>query len=256
MQRRSIRGRIRSGETLLVPLVQTPWPAVCEVLAAAGMDAICVEAEHSPLSPADIQNLILATEAAGLPALVRVRENDAPSIQFALDGGACGVIVPRVHSAADARRAVASARYPPEGERGAGPGRAAIYGLDRVAATEFARAETFVAVQIESRAAVDDLDAILAVPGVDMAFIGPNDLAYSYGEDSYETAAMQAVIDDVIARSRAAGVGCGILAVTPAAIHRSRDAGCGLLLVATDLLLLARGARDLLAEVAAIGRQR
>jgi len=242
-----LRQRLRAGETLLAAFVQTPTIAVCEVLAAVGLDVLIAEAEHAPLAARDVATIVAGAALAGRPALVRVSGNDATAIQQALDAGAEGVIVPRVESATEAAEAVALARYPPEGRRGNGPGRAALYGLEGPRNLGTARQRTLVAVQVESAAAVDRLDEILAVPGLDLAFVGPNDLALSLG--SPPAGEVEAIIDDVLARALRAGLATGILAAAAPAIARYRAAGTGLIAVGTDLTLLARGARALLAEV-------
>ena len=180
--RRWISGRLRGGEFLLGCFVATPQLSTCEVLGACGFDVLVADAEHAPLGPADVRTIVAGADLAGLPALVRLSDDSAASIQYALDAGAAGVIVPRVNTAAQAAAVVSAASYPPSGTRGAGPGRASLYGLDRAAATAEALAETLIAVQIESASAVENLDEILAVEGVSMVFVGPNDLSHSLGQ--------------------------------------------------------------------------
>ena len=241
--RRWIAERLRRGETLVGSFVSNPQLATCEVLAASGFDVLVADAEHFPLAPADVQLIIAGADLAGIPALVRLSDDSATSIQYALDAGAAGVIVPRVHTAEQAAAAVASASYPPKGIRGAGPGRASLYGLDRVVAMQEALEQTVVAVQIESAEAVENLDAILAVDHLDMVFVGPNDLSHSLGRPGDDE--LRSVIDDVLVRAQAAGVLSGILAPTPELVDRYRRAGVSLILTGSDLSLLAAGARSL-----------
>jgi 4-hydroxy-2-oxoheptanedioate aldolase len=236
------------GESLVGAFVSTPTLATSELLAACGFDVLVADAEHSPLSPADAQTIIAGADLGGLPALVRLSDDSATSIQYALDAGAAGVIVPRVHTAAQTAAVIAAATYPPAGARGAGPGRASLYGLDRVASMEEARAETLIAVQIESAEAVANLDAILAVERLGMVFVGPNDLSHSLGRPPEEE--LRRIIDDVLVRAHAAGVHTGILAPTPELVDRYRRAGVSLLLTGSDLAMLAAGARALIAALA------
>jgi 4-hydroxy-2-oxoheptanedioate aldolase len=217
------------------------------VLAASGFDVLVADVEHAPLSPADVLTIVAGADLGGLPALVRLSDDSATSIQYALDAGAAGVIVPRVHTAAQTAAIVAAASYPPIGTRGAGPGRAALYGLDRAAAMAEALEQTLIAVQVESAAAVANLDEILAVEHLDMVFVGPNDLSHSLGRPAEDE--LRRVIDDVIARAHAAGVRTGILAATPELVDRYRRAGVSLILTGTDLVLLAAGARALIAAL-------
>ncbi|MDX6525702.1 MAG: 4-hydroxy-2-oxoheptanedioate aldolase [Gaiellales bacterium] len=246
--RRWIGERVARGESLVGTFVSTPSLATSEVLAACGFDVLVADAEHSPLSSADVQTIIAGADLGGVPALVRLSDDSATSIQYALDAGAAGVIVPRVHTAAQTAAVVAAATYPPRGVRGAGGGRASLYGLDRPVSMEEALAETLIAVQIESAEAVANLDAILAVEHLSMVFVGPNDLWHSLGRPPEEE--LRRVIDDVLVRAHAAGVRTGILASTPELVDRYRRAGVSLLLTGTDVALLADGARALIAALA------
>jgi 4-hydroxy-2-oxoheptanedioate aldolase len=249
--RRWIGDRLAAGESLIGCFVSRPEIALCEVLATSGFDVLVADVEHAPLAPPDVQTIITGADVAGVPALVRLSDDSATSIQYALDGGAAGVIVPRVHTGAQTAAIVAAASYPPKGVRGAGPGRASLYGLDRAAAMQEALEQTLVAVQIESAEAVANLDEILAVDQLGMVFVGPNDLGLSLGRPAEDE--LMRVIDDVLARAHRAGVRTGILAPTPELVDRYRRAGVSLLLTGTDLTLLAAGARALLGAIPPVG---
>jgi 4-hydroxy-2-oxoheptanedioate aldolase len=221
--------------------VATPSLATCEVLGACGFDVLVADAEHAPLGPAEVRTIIAGANLAGLPALVRLADDQVASIQWALDAGAAGVIVPRVEGGAQTEAIVAASRYPPLGRRGAGPGRAALYGLERERSLDEARAHTLIAVQVESAGAVERLDEILAVDGLGMVFVGPNDLSHSLGRPPEEE--LRATIDDVLARAHAKGLRTGILTPTPDHVARYTAAGVSLMVTSTDLALLAAGAR-------------
>ena len=236
--RRWVVEQMLSGETMIGTFVQTPSASVCEVLCACGYDVLVPDAEHAPLSPADIQALVAAADTAGAPALVRIAGHEGSQIQYALDAGAAGIIVPRVNTAEEARAVVSRATYPPHGERGSGPGRAALFGLDRSAAVDEARANTLI---------VKNVDAILDVPGFGMAFVGPNDLSLSLGSPPEEE--LRAIIDDVLGRARARNLLTGILASTPDLVAHYRTAGVSLILTGTDLGLLAKGAKTCIDSV-------
>jgi 4-hydroxy-2-oxoheptanedioate aldolase len=240
-----LRTRLRSGAPLLATFVETPHRAVAQVLGAVGFDVLIPDGEHAAFSPRDIEELIVGADLAGVPALVRVPSTAPSTIAHALDSGAAGVLVPLVNTAEAAQAAALAARYPPEGLRGAGPGRASLYGLEREASIANARAETVVAVQIETGTAVENLDAILTVEGIDLIFVGPNDLSHSLGRPPDEE--LRTVIDDVLQRAAAAGRLTGILAPTAELAARYREAGCALLVTGTDLGCLAAGARGFLA---------
>ena len=155
------------------------------------------------------------------------------------------MLVPLVNTAEAAHTAAQLSRYPPEGRRGAGPGRATIYGLQREEAIANARAETVVAIQIETGTAVENLDEILQVEGVDLVFVGPNDLSHSLGRPPDEE--LRAVIDEVLrqgATRRPPDRHPRAHARTLAA--RYREAGCALLVTGTDLGALAAGGKAFL----------
>ena len=165
-------------------------------MGAIGYDVLIPDGEHAAFSPRDIEEVIVGADLAGIPSLVRVPSNTPSTIGHALDSGAAGVLVPLVNTAEAAHAAAQLSRYPPEGRRGAGPGRATLYGLQREEAIANAREETVVAIQIETRTAVENLDEILAVDGVDLVFVGPNDLSHSLGRPPEDE--LRAVIDEVL----------------------------------------------------------
>jgi 4-hydroxy-2-oxoheptanedioate aldolase len=237
----TLRTRLRSGAPLIASFVETPHRAVSQVMATIGYDVLIPDGEHAAFSARDIEEVIVGADLAGVPSLVRVPSTAPSTIGHALDSGAAGVLVPLVNTAEAAHTAAQLSRYPPEGRRGAGPGRATIYGLHREEAIANAREETVVAIQIETREAVENLDEILTVHGVDLVFVGPNDLSHSLGRPPEPE--LRAVIDEVLAKARQAGRMTGILAPTPELCARYREAGCALLVTGTDLGALAAGAR-------------
>ena len=177
----SLRERLRAGGPLVGTFLQAPTAVTAELVAGLGFDFTCVEAEHSAIGVETMQSLVAASLLGGAPALVRVRQNGPAEIGAALDAGAAGVIVPRVDSADEAAAAVAAGRYPPAGRRGVGPGRASGYGRTIPAYLAAANDQIAVGVQIESAAAVEQASSIAAVPGLDLLFVGPGDLAVSLG---------------------------------------------------------------------------
>jgi 4-hydroxy-2-oxoheptanedioate aldolase len=228
--------------------VSAAEPTIAEVLAGSGLDFLAIDGEHGVIDVGSLGPILAAIRPHGLPTLFRVAENEQARIQHALDAGASGVIVPRVRSAADAARAAAATRYPPAGSRGIAPRRAAGYGRD---ASYLGRANDLVAcvVQIETREALDDLDAILATPGVDALLVGPNDLAGSLGHTGeIDHPANLAAIARVWTGARGAGVAVGIH-VRNAAEARARLAeGFAFVTVTTDVGLLASAADALARE--------
>ena len=175
------RARLRSDRFLLGTWVTLLDPVAAELLAGSGFDFLVADGEHGPVGTDHLMAILIATRAAGVPVLARVGANEPVRIMHALDVGASGVVVPQIRSVADAERAVAWCRYPPLGLRGIAPRRASEYGRHTADYLAVANDLVTCCIQIETREALDDLDAILSVPGVDTLLIGPNDLSAALG---------------------------------------------------------------------------
>jgi len=220
-----------------------------EVIAGAGFDWLLLDMEHSPN---DLESLIGQLQAAApypTHPVVRVPWNDMVAIKRVLDVGAQSLLVPYVSSAQEAAAAVSYTRYPPHGLRGvAGTTRATRFG--RI--SDYARRaheEICLLVQVETRAAVDDIEAICAVEGIDGVFIGPADLHASLGyPGEIANAKVKPLIDEATRRIRKAGKAPGIL--TPSEADARHWLACGALFVAVgaDVGILARGAESLAAK--------
>lgn len=155
--------------------------AVAEIMAQAGYDWLVVDMEHSAITLDIAQDLIRVIELSNVVPLVRVGENSHHLIKRVMDAGAHGVIVPMVNSSNDAKKAVSSVQYPPNGFRGVGLARAQKYGADFEGYRKWNDREGIVIVQIEHIKGVENLEAILSVPGIDGFIIGPYDLSGSLG---------------------------------------------------------------------------
>lgn len=176
-------GAWKKREVLVGSWLNTVSPVAAEIMSAAGFDFLVVDAEHSAADVPQGQALFQAVRA-GNPncvPLVRLPGNDYAHTKRWLDAGALGVIAPLINTAAEAAELVRAVKYPPAGERGVGFGRSHGYGFDFDDYMTNADAETFVCVQIEHIRAVENIAEILAVKGVDAAFIGPYDLTASMG---------------------------------------------------------------------------
>lgn len=245
----SVRARLQSGAKLIGAFVQSRDTGSCEFLGRLGLDLLCVEGEHSGMGVETVQALVAAADVASTPALVRIAGNDPIVIAAALDAGAQGIIVPRVDTAAQAGAAVAATRYPPQGSRGLGPSRATGYGMSIPAYLSRANDDLLLAIQVESRDAYENLDELLAVDGVDMIFVGPNDLGCSLGILDPTDLRLDEIVASVLERSRAAGRLTGVFAADPATARRRLDAGTDLVVLGSDLMWLARGVTAALSEV-------
>ncbi len=224
-------------------------PIVAEIAAHAGFDWCLIDAEHGPN---DIPLILAQLQAMnGAPASTVVRlPSDAPHlVKQVLDLGAQSLLLPMIDTAEQAARAVRSVRYPPAGVRGHGAGlaRASAYsGHSHYAET--ADAQVCLMVQVESRHAVDEIDAIAGTEGVDCVFVGPADLSASMGRPGRPDAPeVQDAIGHVVERTRAAGKAAGIIVFDESDFSRYVDMGVTFLGVGADVTTLAAALRNLAA---------
>lgn len=204
------RKRLEEGEILIGSAVYLTDPMATEALADSS-DVIWIEQEHNPMSLEALRGHLMAARGKGKPALVRVAGSDTPFIKPILDAGASGIVVPQVQSVEEVQRIVADCRYPPVGRRGFGPLVPSNYGRDGGPDhVEEANANVFVAVMIETVEAVEAIDDIVAVPGLDSVVLGPWDLSGALGMlGEVQRPEVVAAMEKVIASARAAGVFVG-----------------------------------------------
>jgi 2-keto-3-deoxy-L-rhamnonate aldolase RhmA len=233
---------LAAQRTLIGLWVTFAHQPIAEVLADSGFDWLLFDMEHTPSDLSKVGQQLLAVRGRPVAPVVRIPIHDMAWLKQVLDAGAPNVMVPNVRSAAEAREVVAWTRFAPQGLRGvAGSTRAGNYTRYK---DYMARAndEIGVIVQIESREALDELDAICRVDGVDAVFIGPSDLAAALGHrGQVGHAEVQAAISAAIRTAKAAGKSIGILAADGKA-EGYREQGATLLGVGTDLHLLIAGA--------------
>jgi 4-hydroxy-2-oxoheptanedioate aldolase len=211
MHANALKRKLASGGTAVGTIVQVPHPLIVEACGRAGLDFVILDEEHGALGPDRLADMIRAAEVAKVTPLVRVSENRAAPILQALDQGAHGVVIPGVKSADEAAAAVGAAKYAPEGHRGYCSAVRSAGLIGDAGAMTRANAETMVVLLIENREAVEAFEAMLDVPGVDVAFIGPGDLSHSLGVPGQlahplvqETVAR--LISGAVQRGRCAGV--------------------------------------------------
>src|SRR5580693_8480597 len=209
----AFRSRLVAREALYGAWSVIPSALSVRLLAAAGLDYVVIDLQHGGAVEADLPALTGAIRLAGAAPIARVRYAHAADIGRALDLGCEGVIVPNVESAAQARQVAGAVRYPPAGYRSAG----GVLGV----------AEPFCLVMAESADAVADLDATLAVDGVDGIYVGPNDLSRSLGcKLDLDDPVLSQALQRVWAACSAAGKPVGVHATDGVTARRYRDAGC------------------------------
>lgn len=243
------RARLRANETLLGTMLTLPSPATAEVLAGVGFDWFFVDGEHGALETADVLAILQAVDR-DVPCIVRVPAADEVPIKKMLDLGATGIIAPQVNSAEQAARVVRSARYAPLGSRGVGLARAHGYGFRFAEYVRSANDDVAVVVQAEHAHAVDNIESIVAVEGIDAVLLGPYDLAASLGRmGQVDDPVVVDAIAHVTKTCREAGLPLGIFGVTADAVRPYVERGYTLIVAGVDTVLLGGAARNLLAEL-------
>ena len=179
--RNRVKEMLKRNELTIGAWVNFGTPDSAEIMANMGLDWLVYDTEHGPWSIETVQQLIQATAATNTVPIVRVAWNELWLIKRALDIGAYGVIVPWINTKEEAIKAVRAAKYPPKGIRGAGPRRAAMFGLRTREYLDVADDLTLVIAQIETQEAIDNLEDIMSVEGIDAIFVGPHDLSWSLG---------------------------------------------------------------------------
>ena len=169
----------QAGEPVLGAWLAIPNSYVAEAVSRQGFDYVCVDLQHGMIDYPDATELLLAIQAGGSLPIARVPSNDLGAINRMLDAGAMGIIVPLIDSVADVEAAVQACRYPPVGRRSYGPNRAALaFGSGYF---ESANESVLCIPMIETSGALDAIEDLVAVPGVDAVYVGPNDLSLSLG---------------------------------------------------------------------------
>lgn len=248
---REFAAKLKRGEMVFGTFICLPCFQTMEAIAGSGFDCVVIDAEHAPTNPSLIHLQLAALANSTTTAIIRLPANDPVAIKHYLDIGADGLMVPNIQSADQARAAIAATRYPPAGIRGVGGSmRATRYGRDKTYLSR-ANGEICVTLQIESEEGMRNLAEIMAVPGIDAIFFGPNDYAASIG--LLGEAAHPRVLEDVesgVRMARRAGMPTGIL-LGEAFVDRFLEAGVQLMVVGSEVGLLVAAADGLATRLAA-----
>ena len=250
MAENTFKDALARGETMHGLWLALADPYSAEICAGAGFDWLLIDGEHAPNDLRSTLASLQALAAYPVTPLVRPPVGDPVGIKQLLDIGARNLIIPMVETAAQARDLVAATRYPPHGVRGVGAAlaRASRFGRD-AAYLNHADAGVCLILQIESVAGLDELDEIAAVDGVDGLFIGPADLAASFGQlGNPGHGDVQDAIRSAATRIRAAGKAAGILSTDEAQAHTYLEWGYTFVAIGTDVTLLARATTALAAR--------
>lgn len=245
----SLKSRLAARDLLSGTWVKTPYPHVVEVLALSPLDLLVLDAEHAPFDRSALDVCLLAARAGGKPVLVRPASANHQHILQALDGGADGVIVPHVRSAEEARDIVRACHYGPGGRGFAGSTRAAVYTTLGMAKHRAAARDVVVVAQIEDAEALDDIDAIAAVAGIDALFIGRADLTISMDATTPDDPAVVAAVERICAAGKAAGRTVGMFLSRPGDVAQWRAQGATLFILQSDQDFMLHGAAALDREI-------
>jgi 4-hydroxy-2-oxoheptanedioate aldolase len=206
----SLARRLAAGEAVFTAWCGLASPLVAEALAREGFSAVTIDQQHGLWDTAATVNAIAAIHHAGAAPIVRVPLAQFPTVSRVLDFGAEGVIAPLINTPADARAFAAAAKFPPLGERSWGPHRAMTLGgmSDPKAYLREANDLTVTIAMIETRAALDNLEAILATPGIDAIFVGPSDLSIALSNGTVldpHSPDVERALDKIVAVAQKAG---------------------------------------------------
>ena len=241
MMRRDFRARLTARDRLLGAFVKSPAWAGVEILGAAGFDFVVIDEEHAPFNRETVDMPTLTARAAGCAPLVRV-PNAAGALQ-ALDGGAEGVLIPHVSSAARAREAVEACFYG-IGRRGYSPsGRAGRYGaVDRAGHVTEQDGTNALIAMIEDPEALEEIDAICATPGLSALFIGRGDLTAALGAPGLDAPEVVRAVDAILAAGARAGLPVMMNVAGPAAAARFAAQGASAFIIGSDQGFLRKAA--------------
>jgi 2-keto-3-deoxy-L-rhamnonate aldolase RhmA len=240
LDRGRLRSRLAANDATVGTFVGTASPVTAEVCAAAGLDWVLLDLEHGAGGEEQVGAVVLAAAAYGVPTVVRVESAARIRLGRVLDLGAAGVMLPRLDTVTDVEAALRHLRYPPHGDRGVATyNRACRFGLDP-GALDRANAEILAVVQIESARAVEQVDQIAALDGVDVLFVGPRDLSHDLGvPGDMQAPPYLEALDQVRSAAQRFGKACGLLVSDGAAAAERHAQGWSFVAIGSDSTLLA-----------------
>jgi 2-dehydro-3-deoxyglucarate aldolase len=237
----SLKLKLAKGKLTIGSWITLAHPAIAEIMAGAGFDWLTIDLEHSVITIREAEELIRIVALSGVCPLVRLSANEPIQIKRVMDAGAHGVIVPMVNSVSDAQGAVEAVLYPPEGKRGVGLARAQGYGRAFERYREWLSQESVVIVQVEHIEAVNNLEEILSVEGVDGFIVGPYDLSGSLGvPGQFGHSSMKEAMDRIRSVGTASGKTCGIHVIEPTVeeLRQRVDEGYNFVAYSLDIRML------------------
>jgi len=213
----SLRKAVNENQIIIGMYIGVPWLEAVEAAGYAGYDFVFIDTEHGAIDTSQAAGMVLVAQGLGIAPIWRVKAAARSEIKIALDWGAAAVLVPEIRTAEDAATAVRAARYAPEGQRGVGPYRPTRLGIDDPRAyMQRANEEVVVCLMIETSEAVENIEAIVAVPGIDVLNIGPCDLSNALGVPlEFDHPDLLAAVQHVLEVARPKGITVGLSGSTP-----------------------------------------
>jgi len=252
-----VKSKLEAGKPALGVSISVMNPDLIRTISNSGFDWVLYDTEHGPWSIETVNDMIQRTSSLTASPIIRVVWNDMNVIKRALDTGTFGIIIPWVSSREDAERAVRYCRYPPDGLRGFGPGRAArAWGIPWEEYVKIAEEEMLIAVQIEREEAIERIEEIVSVEGVDATWLGPGDLSASMGLIGQffhprVIKAMERLVEACLDAGVAPGIaaGAGVERFGGEYVNKLIEEGFRFINIGVDMGLLSLGCRRFLERI-------
>ncbi len=244
---KSLKKRLMAGQTVNGCWLNLSSPASAEIIGHTGFDWVLIDLEHSQMAEAEVLAILQAMALSFTAAIVRVESSESARISKVLDIGAEGIMCPKINNAVEAKKVIDGMHYPPFGKRGvATMVRAAAFGKDFTEYYDTTKANLLGIAQIETVEALNNLDEIAAVDGVDVLFIGPADLTMDMGIfGEFENPIYMAAVNKIVAAAKKHGKAVGILFFNPADYKKYNDLGINFIACGNDVSFLMNGAKEM-----------
>jgi len=251
MRENRLKRKLQQGEVVFGPFMNCAYPALIEICGLAGFDFAVIDLEHGALNTLVAEDLCRAADCTGIAPIVRVRKNDAPQIQRALDIGSAGVQVPQIETKADAEAAVRGAKYSPMGARGLSfATRAGLYTAAGTGITNQMNEESLTIVHVEGERGIANIAEIVSVPHIDVIFLGPYDLSQSLGiPGQIGDRRVIELMQNAVSTIRSAGKAVGTFADNPEIAKRWVDAGVQYIGLGVDVAIFLQACQALVKAV-------
>jgi 2-dehydro-3-deoxyglucarate aldolase len=248
----NLKRKLKNNRLTIGSWVTIGHSAVVEIMSSAGFEWLVIDMEHTSINMETAHNLIVTIQSCGMKALVRVSKNEEVIIKRVLDMGADGIVIPMIKSRTDALKAIDYAKYPPAGKRGVGLFRAQKYGIGFDEYKKWVDEELVIIAQIEHYDAVENIEEIITVDGVDGVIIGPYDLSGSMGHPGeYEREDVKNAIARVlkVCRENNTPSGFHVIESDPGKLNERIRQGCTFLAYSLDFFFLGDASRDGMSKV-------